>query len=376
MNRKIKIAALLAASTWAALPLASWAQPAGGEVVTQDFENNELGWAKFGDTAQIGISREPDNVHGGAASLQFNYNLQPRQIAALALLNTAPLATANKISFWAKNSNESTMAFAIQERGGGMWTALFHLPENKWQQVVLKPGDFSNNADLGGQIDADGKLSLDNIEWAGIGDFAQYLLADPKSPVLKLFRVEPGPRTLWLDDVAFDPTKTAPAAEDKAVTIDDFAEPQLAWLGLANTDLAREERTVDGAKQPGLTLSYPQSTGKFGGAIRQVNSKNWTGATKLSLSLASEKAANLGLQLDERGGGKYIVPIVVAGGGDAKMMSFDLSQFKPTDDSKDGNGHLDIDQVQRILLIDLAVANPAAPNSNNTLWIGNIQAQK
>ncbi len=379
---KKKLAALLAAST-CAMPLGStasaWAQPAGGELVQQDFENNEPGWGKFsqpqGAAAQVGISREAENVHGGAASLQFNYSLQPRQLAALVLANTTPLSTANKISFWAKASAESTMAFAIQERGGGLWTALFHLPEAKWQQVVLTPGDFSNSSDLGGKPDADGKLALDSIQWAGIGDFSQFLLADPNSPLLKIFRVTPGPRTLWLDDVAFDPTKPAPVAAGKPVVVDDFSSPQLGWLGLADTTIAREERSVDGAKQPGLALSYPQSVGKFGGVVRQVNAQGWAGATRLALSLASSAPANIVLQLDERGGGKYLVPIAAAGDGEARALSFGLSQFKPADDSRDDNGKLDMDQVQRVLVLDAAAVVPGAAR-DNTLWIGNITAQK
>lgn len=377
MNKKMKKAgALLAASTWLAFAPAVRAQPAGGELVQQDFEDNEAGWIKFGDAAQIGISREAENVHGGAAALQFNYTLRPRSIEAIALANPAPLAAANKISFWAKAATESTMAFAIQERGGGMWLALFELPEGKWQRVELTLADFSSGFAPGDKPDPDGKLSLESIEWAGIGDFAQFILQEPNSPLAKLFGIEPGPRTLWLDDIAFDPAKPAPPAEGEALTVDSFAAPQLSWVHLAGTDIAREEKAVGAAKMSGLSLSYTQATGKFSGVIRRVNPAAWSGATRISMRLASEAPAALGLQLEERGGGKYFVPVLVPGDGEVKEQSFGVAQFQPAQDSNDGNGHLDMDQVQQIMVLDLAALNPVAANTNNTLWIGDIRVAK
>lgn len=373
-----KVGLLLAASTCMALASApaAKAQPAGGEVVRQDFEDSVASWAKFGDTAQISVARADEDVHGGQGALQFNYRLQPRNLAALVLADTAPLVGASTISFWAKSRAASTMAFAIKEHGGGTWIALFHLPEDKWQRVELSPSDFTSGLGPGDPGDADGKLAMDKIEWAGIGDFAQFLLMDPNPELLKLFGIEPGLRAFWLDDVAFDPTKPQPPAPGASIVVDNFAAPQLSWIPLAGTEIAREEKAIDGAQMPGLSLSYTQVPAKLSGVVRRVNSAGWAGATSISLRLASDTRASLVLQLEERGGGKYFMPIAAPGDGEVKAQSFSVSQFQPSPESKDNNGKLDMDQVQQILLLDLAAFNPQAAQTNNTLWIGDIKVAK
>lgn len=375
-NAVKKVGLLLGASTCMALAHLAKAQPAGGEVVKQDFEDNETSWAKFGDTAQLSISRAEEDVHGGQGALQFNYNLAPKSLAALALGDTTPLVGVGTISFWAKARSASTMAFAIKERGGGTWISIFHLPEDKWQRVELPIGDFSSGFGPGDPGDADNKLALDKIEWAGIGDFAQFLLMEPNPELNKLFGIEPGPRTFWLDDVAFDPAKPQPQAAGTSIAVDNFSAPQLSWIHLAGTEIAREEKTIGGVQMPGLSLSYTQAGGKFSGVVRRVNSAGWAGATKLSLRLASDAPAALGLQLEERGGGKYFVPILAPGDGEAKTQSFGVTQFQPSAESKDANGKLDMDQVSQIILLDLAALNPLATNTQNTLWIGDIAVAK
>jgi hypothetical protein len=386
MNRLIRggILGALVAST-CVLPGAVRAQPAVGERVAQDFENNEGGWVGFGDGAKVAVTRDAEGVHGGNAALQFDYTLAPRQINAIVLADTGPLATlgaGGKISFWAKAREAGTMAFAVQEKGGPVWMSLFRVPEGEWQRVELSPRDFGLAPDQ--KPDADGVLSLDNLEWAGIGDFAQFLLGDPKSPLIPLFGLTTGARTLWLDDISFEPG-AAPAAEAGApMPVDDFVAPQIAWLPLAGVDVRREEREVEGAdgaggakaKRFGLALSYTQAAGKIGGVVRRFDPKRLAGAQKISLDLASDSAADLVLQLEEVGGGKYNVTVKAAGDGTPRTMSWSKAQFTPADDSRDGNGTLDMDQVQQIILLDAAFLNPAAPNAENTVWIGNIQAHK
>jgi hypothetical protein len=384
MKSKPRTRAWIAASTCAGactlLATAASAQPPGGEIVRQDFENGDAGWTVFaqpeGAGAQPIIEREPGQAHSGTGALKFSYTLKPGNIAALALGNPAPLAMSNTIEFWAKAATESTMAFAIKEVGGATWVALFNLPEGKWQRVELHAGDFSTGIAPGEAPDADGKLSLEKIEWAGIGDFSQFMLQQPNPAVQQLFGIEPGPRTMWLDDVTFDPSKTPAPAADKSLVVDDFSAPHTSWIHLAGTDVARTEGSVGGAKVPGLEVTYTQGGGKMGGVVRRVNAAGWDGATKLSLRLASQIPATLALQLEETGGGKYFVPLPVAGDGEPTLHSFSLSQFLPADDSKDANGKLDVDKVEQIILLDLASLNPAAPRAENTLWLTNIALAK
>ena len=359
-----------------------WAQPAagiGGEW-QQDFEDNQTGWIAFGKNAQVGMTREPENVHEGQAALQFDYDLQADNITALAFPDARGLAHLKQLSFWVKTAQATPLVFIVQEQNGGRWGALFWLPADKWQHVVLEPRDFSLWPEFGSAPDEDGTLDFDNLEWAGLADFSQLFLRMPQ--LQALFPTETGSRTLWLDEFqktnAVEPNAPHPAHDEavpQTLVIDDFQHPQLGWMPLGTTQIEREEMDDNAAKLPVMRVSYAQKQGQFGGVVRRMAVKSLEGAKKLTLHIASQNAAILAVQVEETGGGKYYAPLTIV--GDGKLHNFDLqlADFLPSEDSKDANQQLDMNQVHQIVLLDTAFLNPAA-DGQNSLWLGEIKADK
>ena len=341
---------------------------------------NQTGWIAFGKNAQVGMTREPENVHEGQAALQFDYDLQADNITALAFPDARGLAHLKQLSFWIKAMQATPLVFIVQEKNGGRWGALSWLPAGKWQRVALEPRDFSLWPEFGSPPDEDGTLDFDNLEWAGLADFGQLFL---RMPQLKaLFPTQTGSRTLWLDEFqktnATEPNAPHPAHDEavpQTLVIDDFQHPQLGWMPLGATQIEREEMDDNVAKLPVMRVSYAQKSGQLGGVVRRMAVKSLAGAQKLLLRIASQKAAILAVQVEETGGGKYYMPLTMV--GDGKMHDFDLplANFLPGEDSNDDNQQLDMNQVHQIVLLDTAFLNPVA-DGQNSLWLGEIKADK
>jgi hypothetical protein len=100
-----------------------------------------------------------------------------------------------------------------------------------------------------------------------------------------------------------------------------------------------------------------------------------SGATKIAFDVASVRPAELIVQLEEVGGGKYNAQVSVEGGSTSKTRTLAFTEMKPADDSKDTNSKLDLDQVKQILILDMSgMINQV--DQENTLWLGNLKATK
>ena len=124
-----------------------------------------------------------------------------------------------------------------------------------------------------------------------------------------------------------------------------------------------------------LQVSYRQKPDTFAGFVRGIKRGILVGSSKLAFDIASARPAELMVQLEEIGGGKYNLQVSVEGGSVAHPVQIIYSDMKAADDSKDTNGKLDLDQVKQILFIDLAGPLNQA-DGENTIWINNLRAVK
>jgi hypothetical protein len=108
---------------------------------------------------------------------------------------------------------------------------------------------------------------------------------------------------------------------------------------------------------------------------RSVSRGSLVGASRLVFDAASVRPAELTIQLEEIGGGKYNAQLSIEGGSNSKLREIPFSQFKPADDSKDTNAKLDLEMVKQILILDTAGALNQV-DQENTLWLGNLRAVK
>lgn len=340
------------------------------------FEDGVDGWTTLGTMANVALTKDAADVHGGAAALKYNYTVTKGQINALILPTPdGKMAGAKAFDFWIKADHASPLIFMLSEKGGGHYSALFTAPAGQWQRVTLAPSDFILGEGKDDPKDPNNKLDLDQVEAAGLFDFNQ-IFVQGEASIATLLGIQSGPRSLMLDDFAVSaaPAELAASPVDPSV-IESFTTPQLSWTGLGGVTLSRDAKTLG---VPALQAAYQTGVGKVAGVLKPLRPGALAGKTSLTFSFASAKPTTLFVHLEERGGGKYNYLLQAKGNSMVQPLSLAVSDFRPGDDSQDANGKLDMDQVNQIAVLDLTglMGKPAAGGAaDNTFWIGPISAK-
>jgi hypothetical protein len=362
---------------WAAVPALLIPVWAGAQtpapLLHQTFEEDAGGWQPIpGTTAKVAVTHEAANVKEGKGALQFDYTVEKGGITAMLLPTpNALLAKMKSLRFWVKSGQATSLIVSLQEKDGGRYNAAFSVPKDTWQQVELAPSDFTLSVGKDDPKDPDNKLDLDQVEGIVVADFAQILQA-AGSEAAAMFQIQTGPRTLYLDDltVGAEPLPNAAASATNAAILDAFAHPQPDWIALgATTTGIATGKPLDGR---GLKSDYRQAPRKLVGWVHAVPVGKLTNAGQIAVTVASDKPAQLLLQVEEVGGGKYNATFEVPGGSTAKEYVLPFADFKPAEDSDDPDGRLDLDQVHQIVILDLSGAIGQA-DQPNTLWFNNLR---
>ena len=191
--------------------------------------------------------------------------------------------------------------------------------------------------------------------------------------IAQLFGLQEGARVFHLDTlVATD--EVLPKASTRmgeVLTLDTHVRPQIAWVTIGGVVLAKSEgKPLMGA---GVEAKYRQSQGKLGALVKAFAPGILKGAKQIAFDIASQNALSLIVQVEEKSGGKYNAVVQVKGGAERSEVVLNLADFKPAQDSKDNNDHLDTDQIFQVVLIDLTGATEAV-DRENTLWINHLRA--
>ena len=196
---------------------------------------------------------------------------------------------------------------------------------------------------------------------------------------VSLFTKHLGPHTLLLDDFTLStdplPAEAAPAdpKESKGIWIDAMNRETLAWMPLGVAQM-RLDKTEVPFKGRALRMDYTQGDGPFIAVIHDMRRYNLTKADRLSFEVASAKSAKVLIGLEEKGGARYNALIDVPGDSVPTRKSISFADFALAEDSpKDSNGHLDLDQLKSITIVD-ATGFFGLGKQKNTLWIGPIRA--
>lgn len=341
-----------------------------------DYAENEDGWQVFGTGAKLARVTDDETKKN---ALKFDYTIGKNSISALFLpISENEISTARSLRFTVKADQETTLAVGIQEQNGGRYIALFHAPAKKWQTVTLGVSDFLLTEGPNDPKDPDAKLDLDQVQGVAVVDLAQLVLQGDADVAKKLFGVAPGPRSLMLGEFTVS-TEVLPGASffsPADARLDTFVHPQVGWLLLGGGTVERATGTP--LTVSGLKLTYKQEAGQINGIARQIPRGRLTGRDKLTVTVASEKPATFIVQIEERGGGKYNYPVTLEGRkGDsalaARELVFSFADFKPSDDSKDTNGKLDLADVYQILFLDVSGLIRTAKGETNTLYLGGLR---
>ncbi len=349
-------------------------QTPAAPILQQTFEDEAGGWVGMGTTAKVTLTTEAANVKAGKSALKFDYGIKKGETNLLILpIADSKLSKMQSLSFWVKANHSAPLVIALGEKDGGRYCAAFTVPKDKWQRVELTPADFILNVGKDDPKDPDGKLDLDKVENVGIVDFGQIFVQSDDANFLKLFHVQTGDQTLYVDDFTVSETKLSePAATSKDdYRFDTFARPQVSWLGVGEAQISRVTgKPLEGA---GLQTTYHQAPGTVMGILRAVKGGELAGRTQLRFTAATAKATTIIVQLEESDGGKYNASVELPGNSEKKDFTLALADLSVASDSKDDNTKLDLDKVTQILFID-ASGLTGATDQDNTLWLNNLRA--
>ncbi len=350
-----------------------------------DFEDGRTIFSTLGDDAKMSLDTDPQNVKSGRASLRFDYTVTPNKLNAL--LKTGQPGEAARIKsfrFWVKSDYATNFVMVLQEQDSGRFTTSFHVPKNQWQRVELSLEDFDLSTGADDPQDNNGKLDMDLVTAAAIADLKQIFSGVPDENMKKLLGIKTGPHTFWIDD--FEATKEAlplaPADLLGSVMLDDFVHPQLDWMMLGDMLIQRvSEQQLKGQGRDvsvvgqGLQAEYRQQAGALVGLTKMFRPGLLKDMAALRLTIATDQAMTLLIQLEEAGGGKYNTTVELPADKNPAEVRLVPPLFEPAEDSKDDNNHLDLDQVKQILLVD-ATGILGGPIADNVLWFSKLRIEK
>ena len=345
-------------------------------VLSHTFEENDGGWiGNPGGSGIVSVTHDAKLVKSGKGALQFAYDVKKGDFGLLMLQTPdGTLAKAKSLRFWIRADHATPVAVSVQEKDGGRYNATIAAPKDAWQQVELSLSDFVIDRSKDAPKDPDGKLDPEQIDTIAIADMAQSFIQGDDAFATAL-GVSEGPRKLYLDDFVAVTTDLSPSCTLKngEGSFDTFVRPQIGWIAVGGIEMSYVTgKPLEGV---GMQGKYHQGPGKLCGFARPVPDGALTGATKLTLSVASLKPAKIVVQLEEKSGGKYNTIVDLPGNPGRADLTFNIADFKPADDLHDDNGKLDMDQITQVIFFD-ATGLLEQTEADNTLWINNLKAAK
>jgi len=330
------------------LGVAALAQDTPAPILNHTFEQNDGGWqgvSMAGGKVSVNLTHDANGVKSGKGALKFDYELKKGDFSLL-LLPTPDmvLGKAKSIKFWIKADHSTPIGIALQEKDGGRYSTVFTVQKDTWQQVEVSPSDFALDTSKDAPKDPDGKLDMDAVENAGLIDMAQIFIQGDDA-FATVLGISAGPRTFYLDDFTVNTTALVSSATLKngEGLLDTFARPQVSWIAFGEVQLSHATgKPLEGI---GLQAKYHQAPAK------------------------------VIVQLEERGGGKYNTIVELPGNSGRADLALNLADFKASQDSKDDNNRLDLDQVTQIIFID-GTGLLDNTDADNTLWVNGIKAAK
>lgn len=364
---------ILGATAW--LVLATTLPAAGqGPLLKQTFDESEEGWQPIGNGV-VAVTHELVDLKEGKGALAFTYPIAGGQLAAMIHpVEAGSLAKAKSLQFYIKADYSAPMAVVLQEKGEGRYLAGFLAPAGKWQRVELAPSDFTVMSGADDPKDPDGKLEMEKVEAIGVADLAQIFAQLNAAITAKALGTQTGFHKMVLDELTVSDQPAAPAqtTANGETVLDTFVRPQLSWFGIGMALAPATGAPLDGK---GLQATYRQAPGSIAAVVRQIPKGTLAGSGRMLLDVVSSKTATLMVQVEETGGGKYNQNLEVKGTGALEHLTLSFSTFNASNDSKDTNGKLDLDQVQLLIIADLT-AFVSQTTADNTLWIGRVRVAK
>ena len=261
--------------------------------------------------------------------------------------------------------------------GGGVYSAAFWSPKQRWQHIELLPEDFALNEGPADPKDTNGRLDVAEVQGMGFIDLGQFFGSISEDREYPLFlKTMTGTHYIHVDDFEILRGRAAPEAQRSR--IGDPTRGFISWftLGGATLSLSKPGYPLESAA---YEVNYDQTQTKYVAIVHVLSNLDLGTATQLRFDVASLKPATLIVYLEERSPGNDVGPryssaLEVAGGSTPSRKTLAISDFvhDPTGPA-DPDGRLSPGRLRSISLIDVTGATLSGPE-RNTLWISSIEA--
>jgi hypothetical protein len=359
----ILVPLLLASAAFAQTPTA---------IVRHSFDSELHGWTGIGINCRASIAA--GSSFNGVGALKFEYDVKQGSFGMLAWQPASgALAGAGAFRFWLRTDQPTAVAFIVQERGGGRYMTMFAPPKGKWQKVEIAVADLVLSEGPADPKDADGLLDLAQVEAVSIGDVAQLVAQAGNRDIENLLGVQPGPRTLLLDDFTVTSEKLAPAVGTKAgeVLLDTFARPQIGWIATGNAVLSRLEGQANAGSS--LQASYRRTAGQLLALVRLFPKGSLKGMNRVTFAASAQQPTTLVVQFEEAGGGKFNTLCTLADPNAEKTFTLELAGLSAADDSTVKDRAVRPELITQVVIIDASALAGAGPEGDNVLVIRGLK---
>ncbi len=360
----MKITAFVACIGLATAAMGQTAQP----ILRHSFDSELHGWSGIGINCRASIAT--GSSFNGVGALKFEYDVKQ---GAFGMLTYAPaegsLASAQAFRFWVRADQPTTVAFIVQEKGGGRFLSFFAPPRGKWQKVEVALADLVLAEGAADPKDADGRLDPARIESIVLGDLAQMVAQAGNPDFEKLLGVSPGARSLHLDDFTVIADRLQPAVVAKAneARLDTFVRPQIAWMATGNATLARIEAGASAA--PGVQAAYERVAGRILALVRMFPKGTLKGMSRITFTASAQQATTLFVQVEEAGGGKFGTVCTIADSGVDQPFTLELAGLPAGDDSPVKDRPVKPELITQVVFIDASAMAGMGADGPNALTI-------
>lgn len=353
-------------------------------LVVFDFEQDVAGWGSVDQSSVVRVEDETGaHVKVGRGALQFSYTLptvkqiegQEKPLPVLLGPLQVDLRDTRSLRFWLKTSQAGALVVVLTEGDGSSYHAALYSPAETWQHVYLSLDRFQLGDD---SFDENGQLDAGQLQGVGFLDVSFFLAAMMNQPVPKR------ERKLWLDELEFraDEAPSAYRVQDKAgvetLVLDSFDAGYSAWIPL--TGEARLSDEVPEAMEEGQALHWQYQIGPNLPSVllRPMDAPPLAEPLTIRFWVKSSAPTTLLLQLEEsadargnKSGYNHVIPVTTV--NEWQEVELDLAEFKLGDDKVDENNRLDFNEVETLLLADMAAMT--GRTGANELWLDQVEIE-
>ncbi len=343
-----------------------WAGACQMAQARQGFQPEPGSWTAMGTDAHVTPLQAREAGQGAQAALEYRYRVGKGLVSLLVLpLPKGRLEGTDSLRFMARTDHLTSLTLALEEQGGGRWTAAVTLRPDRWHDVQVPYKDLMLAVGGDAPADRNGRLDLDRVQRIAVIDTGAMLSASsPK--MMQLFDIEAGDRRLVIANFGIESAPMPSPGE----RLDGLDRNYLPWsvFGATDAQLAAEAPL----REPGLVVDYRKATGKVMSAIRQLAAGSLADNATLELAAASRMKTTLVLKVEQRDGGKFEASVGLPAGGTLQTERLRPADFKRSDDSGTKAGQPEWSKVTNLILMD--IGGLFGSSGNNRFWLQGIAA--